>query len=149
MNTHTITITKFKHFPAFSEETHAFTCVVLMDGKRIGTAKNEGHGGCTMFYSDTPSNFAENSKIADIVDGFVDEAVMDKQREKDKKAVARKLKSALFFRIKGQKAGSYYHIKGDPSSERLRASANKDGNLDIIINDLPINEAVKFFYRYE
>jgi hypothetical protein len=149
MNTHTITISKFKHFPAFSEETVAFTCDVLMDGKKIGHAKNEGHGGETVFYGSSPMGFGERSKISDIVDGFVSEAIVDKHKEKDKKSVARKLAKALYFRIKGQKDGAYYIIKADPSNPKVRENANKNGDLDIIINDLPINEAVKFFYRYE
>jgi hypothetical protein len=155
MSTHTITITKFKHYPALSEETIAFTCDVLMDGKKIGHAKNEGHGGETVFYGSEPMGFDERSKIADIVDGFVAAEIMDKQKEKDKKAVAKKLNNGLFFRIKGQKSGAYFSIntkltKDANIREKVKEQAKKRGEeIELFINDLPVNEAVKFFYRYE
>jgi hypothetical protein len=151
---HTITISKLKYMPEMSEETICFTCTVNLDGKPMWRAKNSGQGAETMLEYLKPTSgerisHEEIGKITDIVDKFVIDSIADIQREKDKKAVARKLKKALFFRIKGQKAGSYYTIKADPTNPKAREAANRDGNLDIIINDLPINEAVKYFYRYE
>lgn len=35
----------YKHHKELSEETTAYTATVLCDGKPIGTAKNQGHGG--------------------------------------------------------------------------------------------------------
>ena len=44
-----------------SEETNAFTADVYVDGKKVGYAKNDGHGGCTFVqpYSETKKVFNE------------------------------------------------------------------------------------------
>lgn len=157
MNTHRITISKFKHFPAFSEETIAFTCDVLMDGKKVGTASCRGHGDSTVFHhdiahSDKFSDYAEREKVADIVDGFVTEAIMEKQKQKDLKSVERKLSKALFFRTVGQKDNAYYSVKGDPNDaalrQRISEKAKEKGGVEVFINDLPIQQAVKYFFIY-
>jgi hypothetical protein len=42
-----ITLKSFKTVKWMSEETTCFTATVLLDGKTIGEASNEGHGGST------------------------------------------------------------------------------------------------------
>jgi hypothetical protein len=39
----------FKSSPRMSEETLAFTATVLLDGKAVGTARNDGRGGPNTF----------------------------------------------------------------------------------------------------
>lgn len=41
----TIGLTSFKHYPRMSEETLAFHATLLINGKKAGVAKNDGHGG--------------------------------------------------------------------------------------------------------
>lgn len=48
-----VTLGKFKHYARLSEETVAFTADILLDGKKVGTADNRGHGGCTNVRIDT------------------------------------------------------------------------------------------------
>jgi hypothetical protein len=47
-----------------SEETICFTATVLLDGKVIGTASNEGHGGCTFVRFEGANRF-ENEALAE------------------------------------------------------------------------------------
>jgi hypothetical protein len=47
-----IELKNIKHFESLSEETNAFTASVYIEGKRVGTAKNTGHGGETDVYAD-------------------------------------------------------------------------------------------------
>lgn len=56
MNTNTasnldrLTLKSFKTVRWMSEETICFTATIVLDGKVIGTASNEGHGGCTFVH---------------------------------------------------------------------------------------------------
>lgn len=47
-----IELKRFSHAPRLSEETTAFTADVWVDGKKVGWAKNGGHGGNTMVHLD-------------------------------------------------------------------------------------------------
>lgn len=154
MNTHRVTISKFKYYPALSEETNCFTCDVLLDGKKTWSAKNNGHGEETRLYYLKPTTERgdghDTNAIIEIVDKFVEEAIMEKKKEKDLKAVKRKFAKALFFRIKGQKPDSYYFIKTPtPNDALVRDRAFKKHDIDVIINDLPIEQAVHYFFKYE
>lgn len=40
-----LTVKNYKHAEWASEETDCFTASLYLDGKRIGTARNDGHGG--------------------------------------------------------------------------------------------------------
>ena len=80
-----ITIKSLKTVKWMSEETICFTASVLFDGKVIGEASNEGHGGCTFirFIGDARQTWdAHSSLIADHVDTLVD-------AEMNKKEIAR------------------------------------------------------------
>lgn len=43
---HTISFEDFKFCEWMSEETNCFRATMVVDGKQIGEAYNEGHGGC-------------------------------------------------------------------------------------------------------
>jgi hypothetical protein len=45
-----ITLANIKYAAFASEETSCYSATVLKDGKPIGTASNDGHGGCDYFY---------------------------------------------------------------------------------------------------
>lgn len=150
---HTVTISKLKHYPALSEETYCFTCDVLLDGKKTWEAKNNGQGEMSRLYYIKPTTTRgehDSNAIIELVEKFVHEAIMEKAKSKDLKAVAKKLSTSLFFRIDGQKEGAYYHVKTPtPNDPDTRKRIFKDAKIDVIINDLPISEAVKYFYKYE
>jgi hypothetical protein len=154
---HKISIANLKHMPSLSEETYCFTCTVLINGKKTWLAKNTGHGASTQLdwlkpVTERGDEKHDTDAIIDIVEKSVHETIMLRQFEKDKKAVANKLKKSLFFRIKGQKAGSYYHIRVDnpyDAAVREKALSKGKGEVETIINDLPIDEAIKYFYKYD
>jgi len=77
-----ITIKSFKTVKWMSEETICFTASVLFDGKVIGEASNEGHGGCTFvrFIGDARHTWDDHSSlIADHVDTLADAEVNKKE----------------------------------------------------------------------
>lgn len=67
-----ITLKSLKHAPFLSEETQAFTATVFWDGKRIGTSKNDGHGGCTDIYPRTDTERARLKAAADEIKAHAD-----------------------------------------------------------------------------
>jgi len=82
LNTARITIKSFKTVKWMSEETICFTASVLIDGKVIGEASNEGHGGCTFihFIGDACQIWdAHSSLIIDHVDTLADAEVNKKE----------------------------------------------------------------------
>lgn len=52
-----IELKRLKVYPRMSDETLAFVADVWVDGKKVGTAKNDGHGGQTMV--DVPPEIRE------------------------------------------------------------------------------------------
>jgi hypothetical protein len=67
-----ITLKSFKTVKWMSEETTCFTAIVLLDGKVIGEASNEGHGGSTFirfvssFAESTAEHFAMTINPSDV-----------------------------------------------------------------------------------
>jgi len=55
MNNLRLTVKNYKHCEWMSEETDCYTASLYLDGKRIGTAENSGHGGCDMYDFATPA----------------------------------------------------------------------------------------------
>lgn len=151
-----ITITKFKYYPELTEETYCFSAEVHLDGKRIGTAKNEGHGGETRLDLDKFGLIPHEdyNEVIGVIDELVDDAVKQKAIDKDMRTAAKKLAKTLVFRTKGQRDGAYYEIRGNPNDpelrERVKKQAEKKGEeIELIVNDLPIDKAVHFLFRYE
>lgn len=73
-----ITIGAFKYFAAMSQETNAFTANVLLDGKLVGYADNEGRGGSThiRFVGDDRHDLeVHRAAFEEKVDTLVDEAI--------------------------------------------------------------------------
>lgn len=81
-----IQLKNLKIIDSMSEETVCFTATVYKDGKRIGTAKNEGHGGPTTVFLD--SGGIGDEDLEDAVD--VEVYAADKKRQLDK--IHRKLR---------------------------------------------------------
>jgi hypothetical protein len=59
-----ITLKSFKTVKWMSEETTCFTAIVLLDGKVIGEASNEGHGGSTFLHFVSPLSKATAEEFA-------------------------------------------------------------------------------------
>lgn len=54
-------VRKYKAVEALSEETIAFTAEILYEGKKVLDAKNNGHGGCNIYYG----SFEMQQKLAE------------------------------------------------------------------------------------
>lgn len=56
-----IELKNIQFYERMSEETNAFTADIFVNGKNVGYAKNDGHGGCTWY----GTNSVENRPIID------------------------------------------------------------------------------------
>jgi hypothetical protein len=61
INGHSVSIENFKPHEDMSEETLCFSGALVIDGNVVGTCKNNGCGGCAMYYLDR--NFEEVNEI--------------------------------------------------------------------------------------
>jgi hypothetical protein len=59
INGSVLTLKSIKTVKWMSEETICFTANLILDGKNIGYASNEGHGGCTFCHFNTPADEAK------------------------------------------------------------------------------------------
>ena len=125
-NLQRLTLKSFKTVKWMSEETVCFTATVLIDGKVIGTASNEGHGGCTFLHFVSPAaeviaeQFAKSISPADVkgwefladkgftIDCIVDIAVQNEETKKETSRIVSKvrkdaIKKAQFIKTSTQK----------------------------------------------
>lgn len=157
-----LTLKRFQHYPRMSEETTAFNADLYYEGVNIGTAKNDGHGGCTFIYLNdkgraipeillaerTPEfsdgKFNEDS-LANIVDNLVEKTIHSKWVEKQRKRAEKELATKVFFNRKGDEDGSFrtYNLKGKSPAEILLFAKEVAGKPDVtrVLNLMPFEEA--------
>lgn len=144
-----IELRKVAHYPRLSEETEAFNAEIYIDGVKRGDVKNDGHGGMNMIYPHTlEREIDEYAKTlppdpplpgyesigaipwtADyLISHILEEHLLKKELEKRLK------KNTLFV-----KDGKCYAMKA-PARPR-EAVAH-------ILNDLPIDEAIKLYKQF-
>lgn len=128
-----ITLKNVKIYEALSEETLCFTATVYENGKRIGTAKNEGHGGNTFVYLDNPRSktMAEELALEDAVDEAVYAIDKAKQEAKIQKKLERDCVKSVCVGWVNEHGASYYKqgFKGNPA---LADIAVRKGGLEAI-----------------
>lgn len=128
-----ISISKVKVCEFASQETTCFECVVLIDGKVVGTAENSGTGGCTFVHfkdpkvrdevdayikSHPPMKFPEFELTVTVTAGFlIDELLESHQAVKHRQKLIRKFTKGMdkgegYYRLTTQKNGCYYIVKG-------------------------------------
>ena len=75
---HTISFEDFKFCEWMSEETNCFRATLVVDGKKIGEAYNEGHGGCAYYNcfgnttEESQSNYALVRDISRLIEQVED-----------------------------------------------------------------------------
>ncbi len=89
-----IALKSLKMFMPMSEETFCFTTKIAKGDKVIGTAENNGKGGCTMVWLEQPQSFnKEEQNMLEIwVDVLVGESVKQKEINKTLKQALKAVK---------------------------------------------------------
>jgi hypothetical protein len=67
-----IELTGIEHSERMSEETSCYSAFLIIDGKKIGTVSNDGHGGCDSFrpMGKTPEDWKADQAIYNAADSF-------------------------------------------------------------------------------
>lgn len=158
-----ITLKRFQHYPRMSEETTAFNADLVHEGVVVGTAKNDGHGGCTFIYLNDKgrsistlveaNNLPEgnDASLTDIVDNLVEETIRSKWLDRQRKRVQKELSEKVLFNRKGDKDGSFrtYNLKGKSTAEVLAFAKEVAGKPDVtrVLNLMPFEEAFGLLVR--
>lgn len=153
----TITLKRFQHYPRMSEETNAFNSDIAYEGNVIGTAENDGHGGCTFVHLNDKGRAIpaiveanrlpegnENS-LTNIVDNLVEKTIHAKLIEKERKKVSKELATTVLFNRKGDKDGSFrsYKLKGKSPAEVMAFAKEVKEKPDVVrvLNLMPFDKA--------
>lgn len=139
-----IELRKVAHYPRMSQETEAFNADVYVNGVKRGTVENDGHGGPNMIHPHTleaeieayaktlPPDVSEYGELPYSADFLISTILEEHLLQKE---LTRRLKKNTIF----VKDGKCYVMKA-PARPR-QAVAH-------ILNDLPIEEAVKLYKQF-
>jgi len=156
-----LALKSFKTVKWMSEETLCFTALVHLDGKLIGEASNEGHGGCTFIHyvndaaKTAGETFAKSIDPRDVAGwefmadkGFTLDCLVDiLSEEKEKEDAAKKLiskirrdavKKVMFITTETPK-GSYRSFKNVTVVNRQKAvdSARVIPGFVALVSEMP------------
>jgi len=151
-----ITLKHFKHLARLSQETLCFTATVCIDGEKAGFASNHGHGGCTIVNITDLAlrKMHEDEKWSEIVDALTFKELEAKENIKLMGKVKKQLSVDIIFTRKGEdfKGRHFVFKKGNTSPEmaqRIRAKIATIPDVDLILNDQPIEVAFSFLVKSE
>ena len=165
-----ITLKRFQHYPRMSEETEAFNADLSYEGVTIGSAENDGHGGCTFIHLNdkgrsipavveaskipefSDGDFNEDS-LARIVDDLVEKTIHSKWMEKQRKKVEKELATKVLFNRTGDKDGSFrtYKLTGKSPAEVIAFAKQVAGKPDVtrVLNLMPFEEAFALLVKVD
>jgi hypothetical protein len=160
-----ITLKRFQHYPRMSEETNAFNADIVHDGVVVGSAENDGHGGCTFVHLNDkgraiPSIVAasvlselNDDSLTSIVDDLVEKAIHSKWVDKQRKRIAKQLATTVLFNRKGDKDGTFrtYNLKGKSPAEVLAFAQQVAGKPDVtrVLNLMPFEDAFRLLVKVD
>jgi hypothetical protein len=160
-----ITLKRLQHYPRMSEETVAFNADIAYEGVVVGTAENDGHGGCTFIRlndkgrsilaivsANALAEFDDGS-LQSIVDDLVGQGMHDKWVAKQRKKVEKQLATTVLFNRKGDKDGSFrtYKLTGKSPAEVIAFAQQVAGKPDVtrVLNLLPFEEAFQLLVKVD
>ena len=163
-----ITLKRFQHYPRMSQETEAFNADISYEGVTIGTAENNGHGGCTFVHLNdkgraipeiitanqipefSDGKFNEDS-LTNMVDRLVENSIRSKWIDKQRKKVEKQLATTVLFSRKGDKDGSFrtYNLKGKSPEEVVAFAKQVAGKPDVtrVLNLMPFDDAFQLLVK--
>jgi hypothetical protein len=112
-----ITLTKIKRHPDMSEETMCFSASIMLDGKAVGTVRNDGRGGCNMYdwndhkvgqalfdWAKTQQTEFDFDKLDQVIDKLLD-------KDEERRELKRLCRGKTLFRLKGDKVDQWRIVK--------------------------------------
>lgn len=142
-----ITIKNLKVLEELSQETLCFSASVYVNGKKVGTAENTGHGGMTdlnLYRKKADGDWERNRELYEelkeyvpqftwdfdgepvphTVDSYIDELVW---KEYERKDLLKQCRNQVLFRIPGEeyKEGEYSFVRNTKFSDKVKAALEK------------------------
>ena len=142
-----ITIKNLKVLEELSQETLCFSASVYVNGKKVGTAENTGHGGMTdlnLYLRKQDGKWKHNNEqyeelkeyvpqftwdfdgepVPHTVDSYIDELVW---KEYERKDLLKQCRNQVLFRIPGEeyKEGEYSFLRNTKFSDKAKAALEK------------------------
>ena len=154
-----IDLKKISHNERLSEETNAYSADLWIDGKKIGTVSNAGHGGPDMFHGDQTAYAAADAWCRENLPRW---SMGDESHETDLEMhcadllenhlVSKDLRAALrrsvVFQIPGETILRELRWKGVRQiTDQHLAQARKAHPRATILNDLPFDVALGIFRK--
>lgn len=136
-----IELKNLKVYPRLSEETTAFTATVYADGKKVGEAKNDGHGGCNIYYwtnAELGRKVLEWAKAQPLEFDFEHlDQILDKTIDKQEllQKMKRSCRKKLLFRLKGDARGSWRTLNANDAKAREWVKAKYGDKIECVAND--------------
>jgi len=122
-----LSVKNYKAYPRMSEETVAFNADIYVDGKKIGDVRNDGNGGCHMYYwSDRAAGealeaWAKEQKTEfdfEKLDQILDKIFIGIEEEKQ---LRRWCKTAAYFQLKGDNVDQWRSVTIIRNGKRVKA----------------------------
>jgi hypothetical protein len=153
-----IELKALKYSDFASQETHCFQAAIYIDGKKRGTADNDGRGGMTTIrpwelhdeikqYTDTiPPQIVkfgdQELTLETSPDSYIDELVTLALHEKDLK---RAMKTRILFTRENQVFETQKMTAAQIAASLANAQIKEKLKADQVLNLLPIGEALNLY----
>jgi hypothetical protein len=139
-----LTFKNVKIHPDMSEETDCFSATIYADGKKAGTVKNDGRGGCHMYYwfdralgtqieawaKTQPGQYNVLNRLDEIIDNMLTKQEILQQLKRWTKK-----DTVTAFRLKGDEKGTWRLHKVSYNAQILAILQNKFGSqLECVAN---------------
>ena len=157
-----IQLKNIKHAEFSSEETHCYSASVYFDNKRVGTVKNDGHGGADYQYIEDHDGWDEMGKyiatLPEITTTFGGESAFTYLQDLESICadivtdwlISKDLKRALSKKVLFQKVGNgaVFETKAARNKATLNhwieQIAARDDTAEVL-NTLPIDKALAIY----
>lgn len=155
MKPYNIEIKKLNFQPAMSQETPCFKGLLYINSKKAAEVANNGMGEMTRFHWLTPEFQAEygadEDSIETVIYKHLDSVLETRDRANAVRRVKRLLSEGLYFSKVGvaDKWFGYTKLKGKEQWDKARAKLATVEGVDKILNDIPIEEALPYFYKFQ
>lgn len=145
-----ITLKNIKIADFLSQETTAYIATLYIDGRKIGTVENDGHGGCDLFH---PENGQDSYKRFDAAEAWSKAATGDDlemvcAKLLDDYETAKDLKRLLKSKILYTKDGDLFEMRWRNcrklEAKHFQVFAKKHPTV-VTLNSMPFNEALAVY----
>lgn len=143
----TVEIRKLSIQKRLSRETLCFSCDLVVNGKKVGEAYNEGHGGCNGYnIADHATEMAlyEWAKLQvpavkfEQLDHVIDKLIQNEEDKKEDAKFLKALQTKTYLRFKGDEPGTWRIVKSPFTEECKAAIVAKYGDkIEMFANDDP------------